>query len=225
MAQTQATSPGTIADNDSIGTAIWNFPERAATQDGTFAIADLGQSAISHYLVATNFGFALPVGATINGIVVEILRQENDLLDNIFDNAVRLVVGGNISSTDRSSSTEWNVNEVNYVSYGSSTDLWGETPSRGNVVASDFGVALSAKATLGLLLTEAEVDHIRMTVYYTDNQTTTSTTTTMSSTSTSTTSTSTSTTSTSSSTTSTSTSTTTTFPFGGTFSAGAVRQR
>ena len=234
MAQSGPRSPSTIVDNPNIGTVTWNFPENAVSSNNLYAEADLEQNLTSHYLQATNFGFTISAGAIINGIVVEIERMENDALDNIFDNAIRIVRGGTIGSTDKSSATEWGIDSDIYTSYGSSTDLWGETWTANQINSSNFGVAISAKAVNGLIFTAAEVDHIRITVYYTETGSTTtstssstttttstssstSTSTTSTSTSTSTTSTSTSTSTTSTSTTSTSTSTTTTFPLHGNF--------
>lgn len=204
-------SPSTVIDNDSIGSNVWNFPENAKTSDGLFSDSDLSLNGISHYLIASNFGFAIPGTSIINGIVVEILRQEDDNFDNIYDNAVRIVKAGSISTTDKSSLTEWRTNETSYVSYGSSTNLWGETFTPAQINASTFGVALSAKSVNGLLFTEAQVDHIRITVYYTDTgSTTTSTSTTITTSSTSSSTSTSTTTSTSSSTSTTSTSTSTT---------------
>ena len=212
MAQQGARSPLTVEDITTIGTITWDFPGNAVSNNGLFAEADLSLNGISHYLRATNFGFTIPGGSSIDGILVEILRQEDDSLDNIFDNAVRIVKGGIIGSSDKSSTTEWGINESSYISYGSSTDSWGETWNPSDINASNFGVALSAKAVNGLVFTSAEVDHIRITIYYTQQATTTSTSTstTSTTTSTSTTSTSTSTSSSTSTSTSTSSSTSTT---------------
>jgi hypothetical protein len=49
-------------------------------------------SPVSHYLTATNFGFSIPSGATINGIVVEIRTgQSSDVYQNYVD-YVRITV-------------------------------------------------------------------------------------------------------------------------------------
>ena len=209
MAQQGPRSPSTVEDIDTIGTVTWDFPANAASNNGLFAEANLGQNNISHYLRATNFGFTIPGGSSIDGILVEILRQEDDSLDNIFDYRVRIVKGGTVGSTDQSSTTEWGTNVSTYISYGSSTDRWGETWNPSDINASLFGVALSARTVNGLLFSGAQVDHIRVTISYTQQATTTSTSTSTTSTSSSTSITSTSSSTSSSTSTSTSTSSST----------------
>ena len=51
-----------------------------------------------------------------------------------------------------------------YISYGSSTDLWGETWANTDINDIDFGVVLSLN--MGARTT-AFIDHIRITVSYT----------------------------------------------------------
>jgi hypothetical protein len=115
----------------------------------------------THYLKATNFGFTIPGGSTIEGIVVEIEHKESGSTV-AKDNRVRIVKGGTIGSTDKASASEWPTSDA-YASYGRFDDLWGETWSSTDINATDFGVALSA---IGLGAGTASVDHIRITVYY-----------------------------------------------------------
>lgn len=67
-------SPGTMADDSTVGTVTWVNPDNAKASDDVRAIMYYGGS--SHYLKATNFGFSIPAGATINGIVVEIEKRK-----------------------------------------------------------------------------------------------------------------------------------------------------
>jgi hypothetical protein len=80
------------------------------------------------------------------------------------DNAVRIVKGGTIGSTDKSRATEWPTTDT-YLSYGDATELWGETWTPSDINASDFGTALSGKETQGNIFT-LNVDHVRITIYY-----------------------------------------------------------
>ena len=64
--------PGTAASVDNGGRASWSNPDYAKTDDTSYATCALqtGPPAGADYLVLTNFGFTLPVGATILGVTV-----------------------------------------------------------------------------------------------------------------------------------------------------------
>ena len=76
---TGATSPGTTADDSAVGTIVWTNPNNSKVSDNVYAIVTNANCGIptSHYLKATNFGFSIPAGATINGIVVEIEKKHS----------------------------------------------------------------------------------------------------------------------------------------------------
>ena len=78
MATQGPNSGGTFANDVTVGTIAWTTPSNAAISDGVFtAAAVLCSTAASNYLKATNFGFSIPVGSTINGILVEIQKKQN----------------------------------------------------------------------------------------------------------------------------------------------------
>ena len=163
---TGATSPGTMADDDTVGGVAWANPDNAKASDNSYA--DCYTTAqYSHYLKATNFGFAVPTGATINGILVEIERKLNssEYGWGIVDSEVKIVKSdGSIGTTNKASAVNWVVTEA-YFSYGASDNLWGETWTAEDINDTDFGVALSIRSLLAGAT--ADVDHIRITVYYT----------------------------------------------------------
>lgn len=134
----------------------------------------LFQGVDSHYLKATNFGFSIPSGATINGIVAEI-EKKTDAGSDTTDKRVRIIKGGTIGSTDKSSGTAWETSDATST-YGSSSDLWGETWSHSDINGSTFGVAIAAGTSMAMMRT-ASVDNIQITVHYTigttDSQATT----------------------------------------------------
>ena len=76
---TGAISPGTTADDSAVGTIVWTNPNNSKVSDNVYAIVTNANCGIptSHYLKATNFGFSIPAGATINGIVVEIEKKHS----------------------------------------------------------------------------------------------------------------------------------------------------
>jgi len=144
-----------------VGFTSWSNVSNAGASDNSYATANTSTSVQTHYLKATNFGFSIPAGAAIQGIVVEIEHKESAALV-ARDNRVRIVKGGTIGSTDKASATEWPTTDA-YATYGSDIDLWGETWTVSDINSSGFGVAVSA---LGLGGGTASVDHIRITVYY-----------------------------------------------------------
>lgn len=162
-------SPSTLADDASFGTIVWTNPSNASSSDNVYAEATTGSDGVnSHYLKATNFGFSLPTNAIIRGILVEVERQSNSVgIQFARDSRVRIVKSGTIGSTDKADTvTLWPLADA-YVSYGSIADLWGELWTVSDINNSTTGFVIAAQdpagAGSGLL---ADIDHIRMTVYY-----------------------------------------------------------
>ena len=150
---------GTMADDGTGGSVSWTNPDNAKVSDGVYATVVLSSQG-SHWLKATNFGFSIPSGATINGIIVEI--EGKSVGPYCGFNSFLVKADGTISTTGRESaipSTEA------YISYGSSTDLWGETWDSTKINDVDFGVV---SATPAFYNGTISIDHIRITVYYTE---------------------------------------------------------
>ena len=156
----------TGADDNSYGTDIWLLP-------GNITVSDDSRSTVAittgtHYLNAQDFGFTIPTGATINGIVVEWEKSAASSgrgFAAVKDDRIRIIKAGSVGATDKSDNTAWSTTDT-YVSYGSSTDLWGETWTVSNINGTDFGAVLAAKLS-GAGTNTARVDHVRITVYYT----------------------------------------------------------
>ena len=109
--------------------------------------ADGGATAISSYsgsgnassqnLLATNFGFAIPSGASIKGISVDINRYRDGTpgsagffgsagtVGDIQDNNVQLIVGGSATGTNKAIGGNWSTTTSTIASYGSTIDTWG----------------------------------------------------------------------------------------------------
>jgi hypothetical protein len=159
-------SPGTLANDAAYGSLAWANPSNAASSNDSRATVTITNvNDISNYLKATNFGFSIPAGATIDGIVVE-FEQGSSSNGRILDSRVRIVKGGTVGSTDKSNGTGWPATDT-YRTYGSSSDLWGETWTSTDINASTFGVVISCTNTTTSGV-EARVDHIRITVHYTE---------------------------------------------------------
>ena len=164
MASEGPNNAGTGADDAGFGTPVWTDPGNiTGASDISSASVVLAAAGNSHYLKATNFGFAIPAGATIDGIVVE-WRKSKLLGGTVIDARVRIVKGGAVGSTDKASGDQW-LDSLTYASYGSSSDLWGETWTITDINASDFGAVLAANGDTGG--GTGYVEHMRITVYYT----------------------------------------------------------
>jgi hypothetical protein len=171
MASTSTRSPGTVANVTLTGQS-WSNPSNARSSDNSYAVfTPVGTyGAISDYLRATNFGFAIPSEATINGILVEIERYADYRFGNEAEDwEVRIVKGGVIGSEIKMSEVVWPISEK-YTSFGGSADLWSETWSPSDINSSDFGVVLSAISLHpeGGTPSSLYVDHFRITVFYTE---------------------------------------------------------
>lgn len=134
MASSGPNSPSS-ASSVSLGFNVWSSPGNVTASDNTRTTALCNSGSITHYLQATGFGFAVPTGATIDGIVVEWERGAT----NVADYASRIVKGGSVGSTDKSGGT-WPTSDA-YASYGGASDLWGTTWTPADINASNFGAA------------------------------------------------------------------------------------
>ena len=156
-----------VNDTSAAGTISWTSPGNAFSDNATNATVAL-DGTTSEYLKCTNFGFTsgmIPSGATINGIVVTIERSVNSSA-NLRDAAVRIVKGGAIGSTDKSTATAYTTSMV-AEDHGGASDLWGETWSPSDITASNFGVAYSALNSSSAGGAETvSVDYISITVHY-----------------------------------------------------------
>lgn len=168
MAATSATYPSTVVDNDTVGAYAWSNPGNAVSDDNVYAscviaIAGTGQS---HYLWATNFGFSVPAGATIDGVTVEYGRYASQSGASRYtkDATLQLIKGGALTGDDKAdTSTKWPTSEGNKA-YGNAVDGWNANLSAADVNGSTFGVAISCNVTA---VGTAYIDYVRITINYT----------------------------------------------------------
>jgi hypothetical protein len=142
MTSTGPNSPGTMADDSATGTVTWTNPDNAKLSDNVYVTAT-GTLVPTHYLKATNFGFSIPTDATINGIVAEIESKASGYAS---PDSVKIVKSNGVIGTPNKSGTPWGLSDA-YSTYGSSSDLWGESWTASDINNSNFGVVLYA--TLG----------------------------------------------------------------------------
>lgn len=172
-------APGTVEDATGAGTAAWSNPGNVKAEDGSCATAESSEKASkeSHYLKATNLGFAIPSSASIKGISVEVRRKRKALsVASVEDKRVRIIKGGTVKEAqDKAVSKGWGWSLAGQ-SYGGPEDLWGQTWTPSDINASTFGFALSVwlqayENPLGGTFEygKAEVDAIKITVYYSES--------------------------------------------------------
>jgi len=148
-------------DND------WINPTNVGADDG--AVADITAATfdspdISRQLYASQFGFSIPDGSTIDGILVEIER--NNAAGAASDNRVQLSTAENTFVGDDKANTalDWPA-ALTVASYGGAADTWNASPTPAMVNDAGFGVTLSAQADAAN--TDIAVDFIRITIFYT----------------------------------------------------------
>ena len=146
------------------GTFAWTNQGLITAADASNATAVFTGSTTSNYLRGTNYGFAIPTGAIINGIVVVINRMTSATNGGRFtrDNILRLVKNGTIIGNNKAVTTDWTLTLAT-ASYGSPTDLWGTTWLPSDINNSNFGAEISAIANNNLT---ASIDYIQITVHY-----------------------------------------------------------
>jgi hypothetical protein len=151
---------------------VWNGPANVIAQDNNLATCVLNPNGqcfqstcfYSRYLYASNFGFNIPTGATIDGVTVDIYRSPGNV-SSVADSSVRLVQNSLPAGANRALAGTW-PNVAAYYTYGSATDTWGLTLSPVDINDVNFGVYLRIYNVNSNTLTPA-VDHIRITVDYT----------------------------------------------------------
>jgi hypothetical protein len=188
MADTGLKTSGTITDSGSAGTNPpydkWADPSNASSINASvasFAVADPALSGlvgfpivrISTTLQFRNFNASVPTGATINGIEVVVTRDNGTSIGGggqARDYQLQLVIGGTATGTDKADTATYYPSTITGKTYGSSTDLWGLTPTDTQVNATDFGVdfriqdnAMSGVDSIGGI----GLDAIQVKIYYT----------------------------------------------------------
>jgi len=132
------------------------------------ATVTVGNGGTSEYLQGTNYGFAIPGTAVINGIQVAINRSSssNGGGNSIDDVTVSLIKSGTITGNNYATATDWPTS-LGIANYGGTADLWGTTWTPAQVNANNFGVALSVLNESGGSTRTASVDYIQITITYT----------------------------------------------------------
>ena len=162
---------GSGATSGGVGSS-WTNTNRIIANDDSFSTSSISGFNHSEYLEASNFGFSIPVGATVNGIQVNVAHKASNT-NAIQDRSLRLLKAGSQTGDNKGlTSTYWS-NTKETISYGAYNDLWGTSWTPAQINATNFGVALAVDNSSFSSRT-AYVDYVQVIVYYTlpfDNQT------------------------------------------------------
>lgn len=159
-------NPSTTVDDAAVGTFTWVNPNNAQVSDNIYATTGFtGVSYDTHYLKATNFGFSIPPGSTIDGITVEYERKAT-VAGTSFTRTLTIVKGGTFSGTSKTNIDQYWPTTDTFTSFGSSVDLWGTTWTATDINDPGFGVGLSA-FNGSLTSNTLYIDNIRISVNYT----------------------------------------------------------
>lgn len=143
---------------------MWLNTSNAGADDSNYMTAEAEfADELSDRALFTDFGFAIPGGSTIDGIVVKLSRKASSSSASTNDDEVKLIVGGTVTGNDKAQAGAWGTTEQ-VITYGSDSDTWGLTPTAAQINASTFGVSIAAN----ILHTDlAYINYVTITVYYT----------------------------------------------------------
>jgi hypothetical protein len=116
-------------------------------------------------LRATNFGFALPSGAVITGITVQI-EKRGSFGSNVQDNGLRLLKGGvEVGSNYAQFGIPWGTLD-SYYTYGGCLNLWGTTWTPADINSPNFGLVFASIDYACSVNNTSFIDHVMVTVCY-----------------------------------------------------------
>jgi len=147
------------------GDVAWN-PQNLAAKVAVDANKNKPDSNI---LRCTNFGFAVPPGAIINGIIVTV-HGDAKKDDTVTDLRVRLVKAGVAGATDRSTTDLWPEKEAPLVR-GGSFDLWGDTWTSADFNLATFGVEVAVQGVPGSKKEDVHIHDLTITIVHDANLT------------------------------------------------------
>lgn len=152
----------------------WNNVNGAKVNDWTnFAYIENDYSTAYDLqaLVAYDFGFSIPAGATIDGIQVKVFNQASHAsygTRHVEDERLALLVNQTYmqESSGNQNAGYWSATPAE-VPYGNGSYLWGETWTDSLINSSDFGVVLLVEIVSDGTTVIAYVDYIQIEVWYT----------------------------------------------------------
>lgn len=164
MADTGFVIAGAGATGGGAGVA-WSNPGNITADDGSNA-SYVGNGTPSEWLEATQFGFAIPDGATIDGFEIRVqLSASTEYF--VFADTVQLMKAGSLAGSAFGGGLNWTTSPTD-TDFGGATELGGTTWTPAEVNASGFGVSFRNPDTFLSPGVTHNVDAIWIKVYYTE---------------------------------------------------------
>ena len=162
MALAGPSAPTSASQTPVTGTVAWGTPSNIETSGASYATLLVNATSIaSENLMGEGFGFSIPSGATINGIVVSIAIVNTPLSSYCGLDSVQLLKAGAVAGTAKTGTF------TSTQSFGSSSDLWGTTWTPAQINAAGFGVAVTGGGTNYYGSVTVQTNAWLVTVYYT----------------------------------------------------------
>jgi hypothetical protein len=172
-------SAGTVANDTSTGSLSWDSDtggtalvgNEVASDNDIYAYGRAASLTATNYLKCTNFGITnsdVPVGATIDGVEVEVRQFRGNTTPVVTSTSVNLVKAGSVVGSNFGVTADWAITET-VVTYGGSAQLGGVSWTQSDVTSSGFGAALSVLWASTRISTSpnAYVDQVRLRINYT----------------------------------------------------------
>lgn len=152
------------------GSATWASPGNITADDGSIATASLtsGAGSASTYLVASNFGFSIPAGATIDGVFCEAEVRARNAADDAYFSTQLLCGSGTGGSSNGTMASDLIAATYTVYTNGSSTDKWLIASELTPTNINDSAFAFRFYVAMQAIEQDIQVDFVRITVYYTE---------------------------------------------------------
>ncbi|RLC96058.1 MAG: hypothetical protein DRI46_14215 [Chloroflexi bacterium] len=146
----------------------WTNTNNITVDDANYAESSASKNANTSTLVGSTFGFSIPIGSTIDGIILNITKAELANQTAFEYNAVNLSLNGGVIGANKASYDPWPSGESNRVVavYGGATDTWGGSWSAADINDSTFAGQISA-ANISDEGSYAYVFYMSIEVFYT----------------------------------------------------------
>lgn len=156
-------SPGN-GTNINVTGVSWTNPNNVTASDDNKASVTLSTFfGLSDALVATNFGFSIPLTATIDSIGVSIEKSSSGGFAIVSDLTLQLTKDGtNGVGTNLAQFGNWSTSDT-YTQYGDTT--WGTTWTPAEINSNNFGVYFRS-FIIGFGSITAYVDHVTVSIFY-----------------------------------------------------------
>jgi len=148
-------------------TGAWANPSYALALDGRYASNSIPANANSLSFLLRSYGFTVPTGAAVQGIVVTVYRSDLTGFGDLTDRTIQLTSGGSpIGSNKALTATLWPPGASSQA-YGSPTDVWGlSSPTGATVDDASFGLTVVVHNQNTDAAETAGLDFVSITVYY-----------------------------------------------------------